>query len=226
MAGVCNCRFVLLPSDPSGSNDHIPAADVRIRFSFHSNDSWSYIGTQILEQTKPQQPTMNIAVSPDLSNPDFVTTLLHETGHTLGFTHEHFRPGLIERIDEKEAIAYYKTMGWTEDQTKRNVLKPLSPTHEYDLSYEMDIHSIMCYAIPNRILKDGSGDIPGGQDLSEYDKKHAAKVYPIPELERRVTGKSKDGTITSKDSYLLTKNGVFIGCLEVDRHRECSHFSH
>ncbi|KAJ8073573.1 hypothetical protein PM082_011851 [Marasmius tenuissimus] len=50
------------------------------------------------------------------SDPYFITTLLHETGLTLGFTvHEHLRPGVVERIDETKAIEYYRTkFGWTE----------------------------------------------------------------------------------------------------------------
>ncbi|KAL0058797.1 hypothetical protein AAF712_014504 [Marasmius tenuissimus] len=226
-SNFCNCRFILLPIDPSGHNEHIAAADVRIRFSFHSDDSWSYVGTRILEHTNCQEPTMMIGVPGnhvDLSDSRLITTLQHEAGHTLGFIHEHLRPELVKRIDETKAIAYYESkFGWTAEQTKSEVLLLLSPTSGYDFSSEPDIHSIMCYVIPRHILKDGSEVISGGKELSEYDKKHAAAVYPIPKYEKKVMKKGEVdmSTIASKDLYLLMRNGVVVGCFEFDQQREC-----
>ncbi|KAL0058795.1 response to abiotic stimulus [Marasmius tenuissimus] len=226
MAGVCNCRFVLLPTDPSDRNGHIPAADVRIRFSYNNDSSWSLIGTDILEQPDRHQPTMSIAMSKaniDPITPEFIQTLLHETGHTLGFVHEHLRPGLVERIDEKKAITYYKTqVGWTEDRTRHEVLKRLSPTRAYDISSKPDDVSIMCYPFTQHILKDGSDAIRGGKTLSKYDKKHAAAVYPILKPERREMKEGEVDRITPKDSYFAVKDGIVVEQFEVDQHCQCS----
>ncbi|KAJ8073580.1 response to abiotic stimulus [Marasmius tenuissimus] len=165
---------------------------------------------------------MSIAMSKaniDPITPEFIQTLLHETGHTLGFVHEHLRPGLVERIDERKAIAYYKTqVGWTEDRTRREVLKRLSPTRAYDISSKPDDVSIMCYPFTQHILKDGSDAIRGGKTLSKYDKKHAAAVYPILKPERREMKEGEVDRITPKDSYFAVKDGIVVEQFEVDQH--------
>jgi hypothetical protein len=42
----------------------------------------------------------------------------HETGHTLGFPHEHMRKDLVAKIDPDKAIAFFsETQGWSAEET-------------------------------------------------------------------------------------------------------------
>ncbi len=36
----------------------------------------------------------------------------HETGHTLGFPHEHMRKELVARLDPQKCYIYYRRFGW------------------------------------------------------------------------------------------------------------------
>jgi hypothetical protein len=57
---------------------------------------------------------------------EFTRVAPHETGHTLGFPHEHLRRALIDRLNVDKTIAYFRDVyGWGEAQTRSNVLTPL-----------------------------------------------------------------------------------------------------
>jgi hypothetical protein len=80
----------------------------QVRIARIPNDGyWPYLGTDVL-QIPPNQPTLNLA-SFTMNTPDaeFYRVVRHETGHTLGFPHEHMRKEIIERIDRNKAIAYF-----------------------------------------------------------------------------------------------------------------------
>jgi hypothetical protein len=125
---------------------------------------WSYIGTEILE-IPAAEPTLNLGV------------VRHETGHTLGFEHEHMRTDLVRRIDRTKAIAFYdEDQGWTPQEVEEQVLTPLSEKSVMGTT-ESDPLSIMCYQIPAAITKDGRA-IPGGRDINERDYAFAGSLYP------------------------------------------------
>jgi hypothetical protein len=139
---------------------------------------WSYVGTQILH-IPAGEPTMNLeGFTMQTDDAEFYRVVRHETGHTLGFPHEHMRRELVKKIDRRKAIAYYKRMdGWTEQDTIDQVLTPLE-----DSAIEgtiADPKSIMCYQIPEEITKDGK-PIIGGLDIDECDYAFAAQIYPKP----------------------------------------------
>ena len=178
----CDVRFTLV-DDPIG-------AEVRISFSGKVLGEphpgyWSNVGTDILG-VDHRKPTMMLTGAPTMGNSDwfFTHVVRHETGHTLGFMHEHLRPELVRRIDPAKAIKYYggKPNKWCEWRTKSNVLHPLEMS-EYTATAHADIHSIMCYSVSNNILKKGASPITGGYDFSNYDRKHAASIYPDPEVD-------------------------------------------
>jgi hypothetical protein len=138
---------------------------------------WSYIGTEIL--TIPTgEPTFNLeGFTLRTAESEFRRVVRHETGHTLGFEHEHLRRELIARIDRKKAIAYFDwSQGWPAEETKAQVLTPLSKASILGTT-EADPLSIMCYEIPGGITKDGK-PIRGGSDISPKDSAFAAKLYP------------------------------------------------
>ena len=138
---------------------------------------WSYLGTDILS-IGAGQPTMNLeAFTMQTPDSEFYRVVRHETGHTLGFPHEHMRKELVALISPAKAIAYFQaTQGWTAAEVKAQVLTPLEESSLLG-TVPPDPHSIMCYQIPGTITKNGQ-PIVGGLDIDASDYAFAAKVYP------------------------------------------------
>jgi hypothetical protein len=138
---------------------------------------WSYLGTEILE-IPPDEPTMNLeAFTMQTPESEFHRVVRHETGHTLGFPHEHMRLELVNKIDRDKAIAFFgATQGWTPTEVEQQVLTPLEQSSLLGTAHA-DPHSIMCYQIPGTITKDGK-PIIGGKDIDKRDFAFAASVYP------------------------------------------------
>jgi hypothetical protein len=138
---------------------------------------WSYIGTDI--QSVPRsQPTMNLeAFTMSVPESEFHRVVRHETGHTLGFPHEHMRRQLVQKIDPDKAIAYYgRTQGWSEAMVRAQVLTPLEDSSLLGTP-TADPRSIMCYQVPGEVTRDGK-PIIGGKDIDKKDYAFAASVYP------------------------------------------------
>lgn len=152
-------------------------AQVRIaREGGHDGGYWSYLGTDIFH-IKPGLATMNLeAFTMDTPDAEFHRVVRHETGHTLGFPHEHMREELVKEIDVAKAIAFFEaTQGWTPEETKAQVLTPIEESSL--LGTVPDPHSIMCYQIPGSITKSGK-PIIGGTDIDELDYAFAGRLYP------------------------------------------------
>jgi hypothetical protein len=104
----------------------------------------------------------------------------HETGHTLGFPHEHMRGELVALLDAAKTIAYFqRTQGWSANQTRQQVLTPISEGSLIGTS-RADGTSIMCYQLPGEITKNKK-PILGGLDFDDLDKQFVStELYPIP----------------------------------------------
>jgi hypothetical protein len=156
----------------------LSAVSPQVRISFAPNDGyWSYLGTDILH-IKPNEPTMNLD-SFTMSTPEseYKRVVRHETGHTLGFPHEHVRAEIVKGIDREKAIAYFmRTQGWTREDVISQVLQAI-PGSALNATAEADQHSIMCYDLPAEIMKNGK-QVPGGKDIDALDKKFVASIYP------------------------------------------------
>ncbi|MFL5309072.1 MAG: M12 family metallopeptidase [Myxococcales bacterium] len=137
---------------------------------------WSYLGTDILHIPKSRQ-TMNLEeFSMSTPESEYHRVVRHETGHTLGFPHEHMRKALVDKIDPAKAIAYFeRTQGWSEEEVRQQVLTPLEESSL--LGTAPDPRSIMCYQIPGDLTKDGK-PIIGGADIDGPDGAFAGKIYP------------------------------------------------
>lgn len=138
---------------------------------------WSYLGTDIL-LIPANEPTMNLQ-NFTMQTPDseFYRVVRHETGHSLGFPHEHMRRELVQRIDEAKAIAYFgATQGWSPAMVRAQVLTPIEES-TITGTLHADEHSIMCYQIPGSLTKDGL-PIIGGVNIDKADRKFAAATYP------------------------------------------------
>lgn len=137
---------------------------------------WSYLGTDILH-IDPKEPTMNLeAFSMATPESEFIRVVRHETGHTLGFPHEHMRGVLVDKIDREKAIAFFmETQGWTRQEVINQVLTPIEESSLRGT--KPDGKSIMCYQIPGNLTKDGK-PIIGGLDINDLDYAFAGGIYP------------------------------------------------
>jgi len=143
-------------------------SDAQVRIARTANDGyWSYLGTDVLHIAKSKQ-TMNL---------DSFTMKTADSGHTLGFPHEHMRRAVVKRIDEKKAIEYFgRTQGWTPTEVRQQVLTPIEET-ALIATPGADETSIMCYQIPGSITLN-SKPIIGGLDINATDYSFAGKIYP------------------------------------------------
>lgn len=160
------------------------ATDAEVRINRQSgsdpswNGYWSWLGTDILMNKGPFGQTMNLeGFTMKTPDSEFFRVVRHETGHTLGFPHEHMRPELVAKIDRKKAVEYYRKLcGWNEKQVTEQVLTPLDP-RTLTATLNPDPNSIMAYQVPGSITKDGK-PIIGGLDIDETDYAFCGRLYP------------------------------------------------
>jgi len=154
------------------------AGQVRIaRADGQEGGYWSYLGTDILLIDGAAQ-TMNLeGFTMNTPDSEFYRVVRHETGHTLGFPHEHMRGELVKEIDREKAITYYMaTQGWSREEVIAQVLTPIEESSLLGTPHA-DPHSIMCYQIPAQLTLHGK-TIPGGDDIDLSDRTFAAACYP------------------------------------------------
>jgi hypothetical protein len=152
--------------------------DVRIaRAGGNDGGYWSYVGTDI-HHIHADKPTMNLeGFTMNTRESEFVRVVRHETGHTLGFPHEHMRDELVAKIDREKAIRYFMaTQGWSRAEVIAQVLTPISKGSLWGTTHA-DPRSIMCYQIPGTLTKDGA-PILGGTDIDKQDADFASMIYP------------------------------------------------
>jgi hypothetical protein len=160
-----------------------------VRISFGPGGYFSYLGTDIGLIPDGQQ-TMNLeGFDSYMPESEYLRVVRHETGHTLGFPHEHMRSELVARIDPEKAYPYFwETQGWVQTMVDEQVLTPLDDATIYGTPPDED--SIMCYQLPGEITYDGL-PIRGGTDINETDYEFAAELYPQSSSAPKKKGKSK-----------------------------------
>lgn len=166
-AETANVKFSETKTDPQ----------VRIaRVGGEEGGYWSYLGTDILHIAKAKQ-TMNLeGFTMQTPESEYHRVVRHETGHTLGFPHEHMRKALVDKIDPAKAIEYFmRTQGWSEAEVRAQVLTPIEESTIQGTT--PDQKSIMCYQIPGELTKSGQ-PIVGGTDIDKSDFTFAGRVYP------------------------------------------------
>ena len=165
-------------------------AQVRIaREEGENGGYWSYVGTDIVHIRKDKQ-TMNLeGFSMSIPESEYHRVVRHETGHTLGFPHEHMRKALVAKLDVQKTIDYFKrTQGWSEEEVRQQVLTPLEESSLRGT--RPDPKSIMCYQIPGEITLNGK-PIIGGLDIDTTDFTFAASIYPKSSAKMGKTKKKK-----------------------------------
>ncbi len=162
-----NVQFVPGDTDPQVRISRVGGTD---------GGYWSYVGTEILHTPKAEA-TMNLEeFTMETPESEFHRVVRHETGHTLGFPHEHMRRALVEKIDRQKAIVYFKRQdNWDEQETINQVLTPIEEAAIRGTI--ADPNSIMCYQIPGEITTDGE-PIVGGLDIDKSDYTFAGQIYP------------------------------------------------
>jgi hypothetical protein len=172
----CNASFSLTTVSP------------QVRISLGGNGYWSYLGTDILH-IPAGQATMNLqGFSMSTPESEYHRVVRHETGHTLGFPHEHTRTEIVNRIDPAKAKAYFLANdGWDANMVTAQVLTPLDDSALIETAHA-DPTSIMCYWLPASIMKDGIA-VTGGSDIDGQDQVFSNMVYPKP---KSVLKDSKD----------------------------------
>ncbi|KAJ3488067.1 hypothetical protein NLI96_g3098 [Meripilus lineatus] len=117
------------------------------------------------------------STSSRLSNTERMA-ILHESGHALGFLHEHQSPARSGKLTFNEFVyEYFRIMeGWSDKVTRDNVTQVVEE-REIDNYTEFDTKSIMMYDIPASCNHQGS-TIEPNSELSEVDKAFAMVHYP------------------------------------------------
>ena len=192
-AQTANVKFVESKTSPQ----------VRIaRAGGNDGGYWSYVGTDILH-IPANEPTMNLEeFSMNTPESEYHRVVRHETGHTLGFPHEHMRKQLVDKIDVAKAIAYFqRTQGWNEAETRAQVLTPIEESSLMGTP-NADPKSIMCYQLPGEITKDGK-PIIGGLDIDALDYSFAGQIYhkkttTAPPKKKAAGGKKKSAAPAKK----------------------------
>ncbi len=163
------------------SSDTVPAADIRI--SFDQNGYWSMLGV-LATKVDPGDPTMNFEGFPERLKKYFGegnaaewrkslehTTVLHEFGHALGLSHEHFNPECQKDLLIEKIIA--ELMGppnnWTREQALFNMdakyyaeklAQQAGPLESKIINKPYtDQLSVMLYAFPSSFYASGDGSV-------------------------------------------------------------------
>ncbi len=174
-------KRILLHMNAWGKTANVKFAESKtspqVRIARAADGYWSYLGTDILS-IPPGEATMNLeAFTMNTPESEFHRVVRHETGHTMGFPHEHMRKELVDLIDEAKAIEFFRqTQGWDEQMVRRQVLTPIEDSSLLGTEHA-DPNSIMCYQIPGSITKNGK-PIIGGLDIDKLDYEFAGKLYP------------------------------------------------
>lgn len=152
-------------------------ADVRVNRTPGAGH-WSWLGIDI--RNHPGEPTMNLdGFTMATSDAELARVVCHETGHTLGFPHEHLRSDMIARLDREATIReFMASQGWTREDVIFQLLTPLE-TADHRGTAKADPQSIMCYQVPASCTRDGL-PIVGGTQIDALDYAFAGRVYPKP----------------------------------------------
>lgn len=154
------------------------AGQGKVRIARGGSGYWSYLGTDVL-LVPPGEPTMNLqGFTARTADAEYRRVVRHETGHTLGFPHEHMRASIVARIDPAKAVAYFgQTQGWSARDVYAQVLTSLDESTL--MSTPADQTSIMCYQLPGEIMVDRR-PVAGGTDINPSDGEFMAAIYPKP----------------------------------------------
>jgi serralysin len=164
--GMCGVSFTIVDAGPSD-----------IRVAFGNTGHWSYLGTDC--KGIPQNaPTMNLQLDAWEDGTEWDRVGLHEICHALGCPHEHQHPQAGIPWNERKVIDYYaRTQGWSEDETRQQVLDRYRGSDF--LGTEPDPCSIMMYPIDPSLTTNGF-KVGWNVKFSPNDIAFLKRIYPEP----------------------------------------------
>jgi serralysin len=163
-----------------------PDAEIRISCGQLDGQSWSTIGKDALGRAQ-DEPTMHYGwLTPDSSDEDYSSVVLHEFGHALGCIHEHQHPEAGIPWNRDAVYRYY--MGPPNNWPKEKVDHNLFAQYSKDVTQfsQFDTQSIMLYAVPKELTTNGF-EVGWNTHLSETDKAFMGAIYPGGSSERTYT---------------------------------------
>ncbi|MCE7985231.1 MAG: hypothetical protein DYG89_29005 [Caldilinea sp. CFX5] len=167
-----NVRFTFLRN---------PDPMAHIRISFLQEGSWSAVGADALNEVwfPPGEPTMNYGwLTPESTNEEYSSVVLHEFGHALGLVHEHQSPASGIQWNREAVIADLSgpPNKWDLATIQHNVFDRYTAATVSNYT-EFDPKSIMLYAFPTHWTVDQM-TFPMNSVLSSVDKSFIAQRYP------------------------------------------------
>ncbi|KAK7026058.1 hypothetical protein VNI00_015786 [Paramarasmius palmivorus] len=150
-----------------------------IRIGFEKKGWWSAIGIDADSHFK-DCASMNLELPDDETlSAEYAGLILHEFGHALGMLHEHQSParGQCIHLKELEVYNYYRPLLNFKDTLVKSQVIDVYNDRDVSNFSNFDMHSIMMYAMPARLNKEGI-DIPMNVNLSEMDKAFIMLNYP------------------------------------------------
>lgn len=147
----------------------VPRERSHIRISLGGRVNNSYVGRYNLRITK-ERVTMNLA------NFSRRRVVQHEFGHALGLRHEHRFPDAIEFNRDVVIADARARWGWSEAQTERNILDPLSKNAQCIGDPSFNPRSVMIYPIPKTWTRSGKS-YGGNNPISNRDRRCLIGVY-------------------------------------------------
>lgn len=156
--------------------------NAEIRIKLDPGAHWSMIGTEALQVSDLNKPTMNLGLFEGAPDDYVQRVVLHEFGHALGLMHEHFvSEDNPIHWNEEAVYAYYRNqLGWSRNQTEANVLKRYNAWERWRKGIDQvafDSKSIMLYPVPASLTTDAKR-IELNTELSEGDIEFIQKHYP------------------------------------------------
>ncbi len=102
--------------------------------------------------------------------------VLHEFGHSLGFTHEQNNPKIRSKWKREAAIQYFMKKYKSSRQRIEDWL--FNSKHDRGKNWgELDPNSVMAYYFPGKLFKDGKS-FGGGSWLTRQDIKGVQRLFP------------------------------------------------
>jgi hypothetical protein len=149
--------------------------DAPIRVTFEQPGSWALVGVDALTVPK-DNPTVNLGLIRGTPPEERARIIRHEFGHVLGLIHEHQNPNATIEWNRDRVFEYYSSApnDWSREMIEQTILRKF-PEFEDPKYRKFDPRSIMMWPI-----LEGLANITVGvnQDLSESDKRFAARLYP------------------------------------------------
>jgi hypothetical protein len=151
-------------------------SNAELRVTFTGNGVWSKVGTRAgsVANGRPTMGLNGVTLTTDANLRR--AYVLHEFGHALGALHEHQRPGVPLTWKPEIVYPYYlNTYGWSEEQVKKEVIRPLQ-YQDLVKSPEFDRLSVMMYPVLKDFTKEGFVQ-PWNSRITDTDRSLMATFY-------------------------------------------------